>query len=326
MYNREQVEERLRIGKVQGLPEDLKGQAGRLATEYVRRYSVKCGYDLNYDYVRNRIENLMLEKLMETTNYSKHDIIVEAKMNLSRLFVSSKDIAFLVELSGISACLGYDYFEYVIPFFSMKVRSYIKHNSYFIAKLELDEVITILFAQVDKALKCCYRKGVDFSFITLDKLFRAALLELRGVEHMPYRLGRKDMEQYERFKAKINDIRNQYEYGEVEELSRILSVSKQKIKIYWELHSYEECGVIRDSISEDENYSADVFGGYCDAEYGYIELVEMVYSIFHDPIEQNIVLHIMENGSVFKKEDIMKLHTTRYQINRVLSVLRNSQH
>lgn len=318
--NRKEMERRLRCNKVEGLPKEFQIVAGNMAVKYLQKYSMRdSGYELSYELVKNRVENLMLDALNENPFISPGEFVERTR--LTEIFIDPEAIMYLVELAGEGD--SEDYFYYAYHFFALSVFSYINHHSFYISPLEKVEVLSVLYTQVHFALKRCAEKKVMFNFHTLYLMFKAAIFELNGVTRFPFSLRRKDVELYFRFRANV--INNDYGKTDMNVLSDMLSLSYEKILCYWGIFVSESNGFLSTSVLlEDENLE-NIFGKMEEAGFLDVEIEEMRNRLFKNEIDRGIFDSLVGNGDgTFSKEEIEKIGTNRYRINQVKETLRRN--
>ena len=320
---RKEIEERLRLNKVQGLPLAFKKVAEQMAIKYLQKYSIKgSGYELSYELVKNRVENLMLDALRENPYTTPKEFAEKKKF--TEIFIDPEAIMYLVELTNQG--LLEEYFVYANHFFSLSVCSYMNHHAFYVKALEKSELMSILYTQVYVALKKCAEKRVMFNFRTLNFMFQASVYELNGVTRFPFSLGRRDIDQYFRFRATV--INNNYGKNNMDIVSELLSIPMNKVLYYWEILGCERNGFLSTSLLlEDENMES-LFGGMEEASFNDIEIEEMRNRLFDDEVDRNIFDNLLGNGDgTFTKTEIQSLGTTRYHINQVKETIRkNSNH
>ena len=317
--NRKEIENKLRCNKVDGLPLEFVRASEQMAIKYVQKFSIKdSGYELSYELVKNRVENLMLDALKENPYITPKEFTEKKKY--TEIFIDPEAIMYLVELAGKD---NPDYFYYAYHFFSLSVCSYINHHGFYVSPLEKNELISVLYTQVYFALNRCAEKKAMFNFQTLYLMFQASVYELNGVTRYPFTLRRRDIEQFFRFRANV--VNKNYDKKDMNILSDLLSLPIDKVLYYWEIFGSEVNGFLSTSLLlEDENIDS-LFGGMEEIRFMDIEMEEMRNRLFDNEVDRNIFDNLVGNGDgTFTRAEIQSLGTTRYHINQVKEILRQN--
>lgn len=306
MLSRIEVERLLHCSKVDGLAEELKRLAEVKASYFIAKYSLE-GYTMSFDIVYNRICNAVLEKTNNSAVLSVDILLTEAEVR--NMFIDWEVIEKLI-------CLAKEdilhYFEYIVPFFSMKIRSFVYHNAFYVASLDNCEVNTILFTEVYKALVSCSEKGVMINFNTLELYFKAAILELAGTE-MPFTLSRKSSEEFLRFRAIVTS--SALSRSDLPEVARKMNISVKKAKAFWDFLEMDTISTAQ--MLENENVEI-VYGGRMECGYENAEINQFIDDALDTPMEKNIAHFLLQkNGNPITKEDLKMLGVSRYRIDLV---------
>lgn len=131
MYQKEEIERKLRIDNVVGLPKEFVQLSNKLATKYLADIYIHDEdiFEVSEEMVRNRIRNLMKEQLLENPEMTAKDF--QDTFVLKKTFFDLEAINFLVELASENNPM---YFKYAIPFFCVKVKVTLEKKSIFASR------------------------------------------------------------------------------------------------------------------------------------------------------------------------------------------------
>ncbi len=333
------------------IPVDYKAKADRTTNDFVRLFSFDVKVDhfvtdwmkLDRTIVYNRVCRRINHELH--TNPDFNLMTYDSYMKLGTLFYSQEDIQ---TLASIYSTCSDTAFKYCMVFFAVYIHNFKKDYSFVVKKMEKEDVDQILLTAVHNVLLHYGTSDTNFSFHYLHQELQAALFSFAGAM-LPETINRNEFGQYVKLISYINKYGvNRYNLEQFileinatyEELSRDNRIFKLEAKDYEKgfkitlpkavkLLSIYYAATNDNRLSEytsdeeDENYS-DPFGGTNDNRYSDVELEQLADLLFPQENLNRAFWHLVTSpNSTFTKEDFERYQITRYQLNKMIELLRN---
>ena len=313
-----------------------------LATEFVKHYSIPCIKRLNYSIVYNRACNRTIDFLKTEPDFSPETF--DKHLNFGTLFYSQRDIDELVKRykSDPLEC-----FDYILCFFSVKLKNTKKLYTSYITELEPEDVDSTLQLGLFTTLNDYAPEKGNFSFDYLDKQLRSALFNfiadsglwglnrnlLPQYRHMcalfsKYNLSMNEIERF-LYEVRLTDKEAALEdklYFDIDPSDKkysFSSITVNKAINFYHLYIADTSGVTPESVYDKESDTIiDLTSGIWDQSYEDINLKQYIDSTFKTDSQKYIVYHIIETGSTrFTAKDLAFGNVTRYEISKVIAQL-----
>lgn len=332
------------------IPVEYIGKATHLTVEFIKHFSYESTLDqfvtdwmkIDYDLVYNRACHVINEQLQNNPDFSPETFTTY--ITPGSLFYSVKDVQTLASL--YSSCPD-QAFPFAMAFMAAFIKNFKTKYIFVVNQLEKEDVNQILLSAVHRTL-LKYEPSTNFSFSYLQQEMQAALYEYAG-SMLPIPLGRNDYGYFlkickyvryynvnpsnlERFLYEINtedDLADtqrifQIDAQDLEKGFHVtLSKAKKLLTIYYTTKNDYRWYAYTEEDDEPDT-SNDIFGGFNEYKFLEIELKSFAESVFPDENKRKAFWHLVTSEhSTFSKQDLINFGLTRYELSKMLSLLKD---